>query len=82
MIGVLFASPEYGVNEVSVPVQLQGMKAFHFLVGRLYTVPLQSIIIVKHHGIHAEYNDLRLRNLESPDEEVLQQSPKEESSHI
>ena len=58
------------------------MKAFDFLVGRLYTVPLQSIIIVKHHGIHAEYNDLRLRDLESPDEEVLKQSPKQESTHI
>jgi len=72
MIGVLLAAPEYCVNKESTPIQLQGMKTFDLLVSRLYTVPFGSIIIVEHHGIHAEHNDLRLRNLESPDEEVLQ----------
>ena len=81
MIGVLLASPEYCVNKESTPIQLQGMKTFDLLVSRLYTVPFQGIIIVEHHGIHTEHNDLRFRNLESPDEEVLQQSPKKVSTH-
>ena len=80
MVGVLVSATKDGINYQPTPVHLQRLKSLFLFIGRLYTVMTLGVIIVQHHGIDAQLDNLWLFYVKSPDKKPLQQLAKQENA--
>jgi len=74
VITVLVPGAKHGIDYETTPGHLQGCKAFDPLVGRPYTVPFWSLVIVHDHDVYAEHNGLGFLQFEPPDKELLEKT--------
>jgi len=74
VITVLVPGAKHGIDYETTPGHLQGCKAFDSLVGRPYTVPFWSLVIVHDHDVYAEHNGLGFLQFEPPDKELLEKT--------
>ena len=74
-------SAKNGVNHITTPIHLQGMKSFDHLVSRLDAMAFQGIIIIKYHRIQTQHNHRWTSLLQSPDKHYLQQMTEQVDSY-
>ena len=77
VIAVGLAVAEYGVNQIAPPENLQRLETLHFLVGWFNAFTEVGVVVIQHHSVDADLNDLRFLNRESPQEKLLQHFPEQ-----
>ena len=77
VVGVLVAGAEHGIDHKPAPIHLKRGKPLDLLVRGLHPVPSGSIVIVENHHIDSEDDRLRFLQVQPPQEELLQKTPKE-----
>jgi hypothetical protein len=77
MVGVFVTTPKNGIYNQPAPIHLQWLKALFLFVGRFNPVAAFGIIIVHHHGINTQLDQLGLLYLQTPNKQGLQQTTKQ-----
>jgi len=66
------ALPEHDVYQERPPANVQGLEPFLALVGGLAALALRRTVVVEHHGIDAQLDDLRPFDLQPPYEQFVE----------
>jgi hypothetical protein len=73
MVAMLLASPKDRIDDESAPRHLERLEPFDLLVGGLDSVPPVGLIVVHDHRIDTQFDQLRLGELQAPEEQLLEQ---------
>ena len=76
IVAVFAAAPTNRDDNLTSPSQLQGLKAFHPLIGGLDAMAFPGLIIIHYHGVQTQDNHLGFGDLQPPPEKLLQQTTK------
>jgi len=74
VIGMLVPATKHGIHDETAPVHLQGLESFFLFVGRFDAVSAQRIVVIHHHGIDTQLDDIGPGDLQAPEKKGLQQS--------
>jgi hypothetical protein len=72
MVAVHITGTKQRINNEAAPIQLQRLKAFAVFVSGFDTMALKCIIVVHHHGIQTQHDQLWLYQLQAPQEKLQQ----------
>ena len=64
--GMPLARAKHGVDDYPLPRKLDRLEPLHLLVGRADSMPLLGVVVVHHHRIDADLDDVGLLNAQSP----------------
>ena len=71
------AAAEHRVNDRALPGELDRLKAFLLPVGRRDAVALFRIVVVHHHRVHADHNQIGSCDVETPHEQFFEDPPED-----
>ena len=74
VIGMLVPATEYRIDNEVAPVHLQGLESLFLFVGGLDTVSAIRIVVIHHHRIDTQLDDLGTYDFQAPKKKRLQQS--------
>ena len=77
VIGMLVPATEYRIDNVTAPVHLQGLESLFLFVGRFDALSAQRIVVIHHHRIYTQLDDLGLGDPQAPEKKGLQQTPEQ-----
>jgi hypothetical protein len=77
VIGMLVPATEYRIDNVTAPVHLQGLGSLFLFVGRFDALSAQRIVVIHHHRIYSQLDDLGLGDPQAPEKKGLQQTPEQ-----
>lgn len=77
VIGMLAAASKYGIDDITTPGDLKRLKAFDLLVSGSHSFPTKSRVVVHHHGIDAQDDQIRLFQRKPPQKQLMEKPAKQ-----
>jgi hypothetical protein len=70
---MLIPATEYRIHDVTAPVHLQGLESLFLFVGGLDTVSAIGIVVIHHHRIDTQLDNIGADDSQAPEKKRLQQ---------